>query len=74
MLCENAGQLQADEDEDHAVEQIDDHVPDRLGLQADAGVHDLGRFPAEVKSGGDDGEHAGDVAELVGQKIADDRA
>ena len=45
--------------------------PDGLRLKADGVADDLGRFPAEVESGGDDGEDAGNVEELIGQKIAD---
>jgi len=67
----NAGQLQADEDEDNTVEQISDHFPDRLRLETNAGIQDVGRFPTEVESRRDHGEDAGDMQELIGQKIAD---
>ena len=43
----------------------------RLNLKPDAGVDDLGRIPADVEPGGDDGENAGGVAEAVGQQVAE---
>lgn len=61
--------MKTDEDEDDAVEQVDDHLPEGLGLKADTGDHDFRRFPAEIETGGDDGEDAGNVARF-GSEIA----
>ena len=68
---EDVRQLDADEDEDHAVEQVDDEIPHGLNLQADAGVEDLGRIPADVEAGANDREDAGDMEKAVGQQVAD---
>ena len=60
--AEDAGQLKSDEDEDDAVEQVDDDVPKGFGLKAYGGVEGFRRFPSEVKSGGDNGEEcSGDI-------------
>ena len=47
---QNATQLQPDEQKDQAVEQEDQHIPHRIGLQARIGGEEARRLPTQVKA------------------------
>lgn len=66
-VVQYAGQLQADEDEDDAVDQEDEGVPHCARLQAGAVIENLGGVVAEEQSAGDHGQHPGGMDFLSGQ-------
>ena len=65
------GQLEADEDEDDAVEEVDEHAPEGGEFEPGAGGDHARKAPAEEDAGGDDGEGAG-AAEAFGGEVGEE--
>ena len=56
--------LETDEQEDHAVQQEDEHLPHRAAREPRVRPHDLRAAPSEVQTCGDGREDAGPAQEL----------
>ena len=61
-------ELQADEDEQHGVGQVDQHLPEGEAEQSGRGRRQLGGAPADIDPGGHGGQDPGD-AELLGRQV-----
>ena len=68
QLIEDRPQLQADEPEQERVQQEVEDRPEAFALQPRVDRRQLGRVPAHVDAGGDDGEHARDADRGRGQE------
>ncbi len=66
---QDAAQLQPDQQKEQAVEQEDQHIPDRVGLQARVGGEEARRLVAQVEPGreyGQDSRHLQGIGHQVG--------
>ena len=67
---ENGGKLLADEDEEHRLQEEDEHLPEGDVLDARRGVGEDPRVPpTAVEAVGDDGQHARDMQYLLGKHV-----
>ena len=63
-LPHEAGDLEADQEEHDTVQEEHEHLPHGATGEANVGTHDARGPPAEIETGGDRGEDAGEAYQL----------
>ena len=72
MLDDQRARLQARDEEHHALDQVDQEIPEEDALQPGRRADQPQPVPADVEPGGDGREHAG-TARVLGRPIGEKR-